>query len=85
MPVPPKLVRGLISKAFAKDPDDRFQNFDDLKDALMGVEPAITKEIKDLLFPQAAAQNFRRKKSLKKTYPHVRMDRCLGCSEHLPG
>lgn len=65
VPVPPKLVR-IVSKALQKDPDDRFQNFDELKDALLGVEPAIAKEIKDLLFSSGSTKLSKKKKSLKK-------------------
>ncbi len=56
-----------IPKALQKDPDDRFQNFDELKRCAHGVEPAITKEIKDLLFLKRQHKALsKKKKSLKK-------------------
>ncbi|MCC7527507.1 MAG: serine/threonine protein kinase [Candidatus Melainabacteria bacterium] len=63
--VPPRLVR-IVSKSLQKDPDDRFENFQDLKDALLGVEPAISKEIKAILFSGGNAKLSKKKKSLKK-------------------
>ena len=65
VPVPPKLVR-IVSKALQKDPDDRYQDFEELKDALSGVEPALTDEFKALLFSSGATKLSRKKRSLKK-------------------
>lgn len=65
VPVPPKLVR-IVNKAMQKDPDDRYQNFEELKDALQGVEPAISKEFKDLIFSGSKKRLSKKKKSLKK-------------------
>lgn len=64
-PVPPRLVR-IVSKALQKDPDDRYQNFEDLKDALIGVEPAISSELKSILFSGSNVKLSKKKKALKK-------------------
>ncbi|MDZ4835857.1 MAG: serine/threonine-protein kinase [Candidatus Melainabacteria bacterium] len=63
--VPPRLVR-IVSRCLQKDPDDRYQTFEDLKDALMGVEPAITSEIKTILFSGSNVKLSKKKKLLKK-------------------
>lgn len=65
VPVPPKLVR-IVNKAMQKDPDDRYQDFAELKDALQGVEPALTKEFKDLIFSGSQTKLSKKKRSLKK-------------------
>ncbi len=64
-PVPARLVR-IVSKALQKDPDDRYQNFEDLKDALVGVEPAISSELKSILFSGSNVKLSKKKKALKK-------------------
>lgn len=63
--VPPRLVK-IVTKALEKDPGDRFENFDDLKDALKGLEPGLTAELKDILFTSSHAKLSKRKRSLKK-------------------
>ncbi len=63
--VPPRLVR-IVSKTLQKDPDDRFQSFEDLKDALQGVEPNISSEIKAILFSGSNVKLSKKKKALKK-------------------
>lgn len=64
-PVPQRLVR-IVSKTLQKDPDDRYQNFEDLKDALIGVEPAISSELKSILFSGSNAKLSKKKRALKK-------------------
>ncbi len=64
-PVPQRLVR-IVSKTLQKDPDDRYQNFDDLKDALVGVEPTISSELKSILFSGSSVKLSKKKKALKK-------------------
>lgn len=63
--VPPRMVK-IVAKALEKDPADRFEDFDDLKDALRGLEPGITAELKDILFSGSNTKLSKRKKSLKK-------------------
>ncbi|MFA7336151.1 MAG: serine/threonine-protein kinase [Candidatus Obscuribacterales bacterium] len=63
--VPPRMVK-IVAKALEKDPGDRFEGFDDLKDALRGLEPGITAEIKEILFSGSNTKLSKRKKSLKK-------------------
>lgn len=65
VPVPPKLVR-IVSKALQKDPDDRYQDFVELKEALQGLEPAISKEFKRLIFSGGNTKLSKKKKTLKK-------------------
>lgn len=64
-PVPQRLVR-IVSKTLQKDPDDRYQSFDELKDALVGVEPAISSELKSILFSGTNAKLSKKKKALKR-------------------
>ena len=64
-PVPQRLVR-IVSKALQKDPDDRYQNFGDLKEALLGVEPTISAELKSILFSGSNLKLSKKKKALKK-------------------
>jgi serine/threonine protein kinase len=63
--VPPRMVK-IVAKALEKDPADRFEDFDDLKDALRGLEPGITAELKEILFSGSNTKLSKRKKSLKK-------------------
>ena len=63
--VPPRLVK-IVTKTLEKDPGDRFESFDDLKDALKGLEPGITAELKDILFSGSKAKLSKRKRSLRK-------------------
>lgn len=63
--VPPRMVK-IVAKALEKDPADRFEDFNDLKGALRGLEPGITAELKDILFSGSNAKLSKRKKSLKK-------------------
>jgi len=63
--VPPRLVR-IVNKALQKDPDDRYQSFEELKDALMGVEPNLTSEIKSILFSGANAKLSKRNRAFRR-------------------
>ncbi len=63
--VPARLVR-IVSKTLQKDPDDRFQTFEELKDALSGVEPAISSELKSIIFSGSNVKLSKKKKALKK-------------------
>ena len=63
--VPPRMVK-IVNKALEKDPGDRFESFDELKDALKGLQPGITAELKEILFSGSNAKLSKRKRSLKK-------------------
>lgn len=63
--VPTRLVR-IVNKALQKDPDDRYQNFEELKDALMGVEPDFTSEIKSVLFSGRNAKLSKKNKAFRR-------------------
>ncbi|CAN5152129.1 hypothetical protein BH11CYA1_BH11CYA1_16790 [soil metagenome] len=63
--VPPRLVK-IVTKTLEKDPGDRFESFAELRDALKGLEPGITAELKDILFSGSNSKLSKRKRSLKK-------------------
>ncbi|MDP3510879.1 MAG: serine/threonine-protein kinase [Candidatus Melainabacteria bacterium] len=63
--VPPRLVK-IVNKALEKDPADRFESFDELKDALKGLQPGLTSELKEILFSGSNNRLSKRKRSLKR-------------------
>lgn len=63
--VPPRLVR-IVDKALQKDPDDRYQSFEELKDALMGVEPKLSSEIRAILFSGGNAKLSKKNRAFRK-------------------
>lgn len=44
----PKRMERIVSKALAKEPDERFQSFADLKDALLGNEPSLLDNLRSI-------------------------------------
>lgn len=62
--VPSWLVR-VVSKTLEKDPADRYQNFADLKAALLGVEPDLMSELKTILFSNGEKLS-KKKQALRK-------------------
>jgi len=63
--IPPRLVR-IVTKALQKDPDDRYQTIEELKDALSGVEPRISEELKSIIFSGGSKKLSKKKQALKR-------------------